>query len=713
MSILEDYSIMSLQPIDALTLAAVTDELRTQAFGARVEDVVAPTPQSVALQLYAPGLRGWLLASAHPQLARVHLLAAKPRKLAAEPSSFVMLLRKHLEGARLVAVRQPTWERVLELGFARGAAAGGPVITGPRSAPESAPGSESAQVDFAAEGHSGATWVASPVVWLVVEMMGRLSNLILRDETGMILGALTTMSTEVNAYRAVQPHVAYRPPPPQTRSLHGLSVPRLPPDAIAGAALHEAARDALAPREPPAIEPDRRTARRRRGKVEAPTVASLLAGHVAGWSRELGREVSARALGRTDVALGDVSLEDRQVWDALAAELRALAALTQTHTWRPTLVRVEGSRPEGANGQAQAERVAFAFYETRQYAGAELVPMPSANSLLAVYFEGAEWRVAVEGAKGSLRQALQTQRERCARKEHVLRGELAALDEAARLRAEADILLAFQTEVPPHASSVTLPNPFADGDGDGDGEEATITLALDPRLSAVENANRRYHRYHKLKRAAGQIPLQIEANRLELARIAQLTTDLDLAETTDEIAHVRRELAEAGYLRGQRDIRAMARAEARLAGKRGGAHGGKQPSKKGGKAAQPARRSEGGAPIKRQSADGFALLVGKNSRQNEEVTFHQAAANDLWLHARGVPGAHVIVKSGGRPVPEATIHEAAALAAFYSQSRAAGSVPVDVTDQRYVRHMKGGGPGMVTYERERTLHVAPADSSAR
>lgn len=91
------------------------------------------------------------------------------------------------------------------------------------------------------------------------------------------------------------------------------------------------------------------------------------------------------------------------------------------------------------------------------------------------------------------------------------------------------------------------------------------------------------------------------------------------------------------------------------------------------------------------------------------MTFHQAGASDLWLHARGVPGAHVIIKSGGRPVPEVTLREAAALAAYYSQSRSAGSVPVDITEQRYLRHLKGGGPGMVTYERERTIHVQPQD----
>jgi predicted ribosome quality control (RQC) complex YloA/Tae2 family protein len=342
-------------------------------------------------------------------------------------------------------------------------------------------------------------------------------------------------------------------------------------------------------------------------------------------------------------------------------------------------------------------------YEPRQNGsnpGARLEAMPSVNAMLAAYFAGAEWHAAVAGAKTELRHVLRTQRERCLRKDLVLRVELSGLDEAARLRQEADILLAFQSAVPPHAASVTLENPFAGPDGEG-GVAPTITLELDPRFGAVENANRRYARYHKLHRAGAQIPVQIEANALELARIAQLQTDLDLAETTEEIGHVRRELTAAGYLRGRPAAHNARPPGAPAKGIKGA---------KGAKGGRPAKRvAEGGAPLRRMSADGFALLVGKNSQQNEEVTFHQASGNDLWLHARGVPGAHVIVKSGGRPVPETTLRAAAALAAYYSQSRAAGTVPVDVTEQRYVRHMKGGGPGMAIYERERTLYVAPEE----
>jgi predicted ribosome quality control (RQC) complex YloA/Tae2 family protein len=623
--------------VDAFTLAAVADELRTGLLGARVDDVIQPTPLAVALQCYG-GAAGaarnrWLLASAEPRLARLHLVERKPRKLTAEPPTFVMLLRKYLEGARLREVRQPRWERLLELGFARG--------------PETS--------------------------WLVIEVMGALSNLILRDDAGLILGALRPVSLEKNRYRALAPHVPYRTPPPQTRTVQGESLPRLAPESVGGSDLRVAVGDLLTRESSPTTG----------SKRQALTVASVLTGQVAGWGRDLAAEALARA-GLSPDAAPTPDLD----WDAVAAAVRDLAALYDTHAWQPTLVYTpDDPRPQDA-----------AAYRPVRFPASELRPAPSVNDALAAYFEDAEWRGAVDSAKADLRHLLKTQHDRTRRKAEALAAELAALDEAQALRLEADTLLAFQADVPSGAASYTLANPFAAGPDD----PATLTLALDPRLSPVENANRRYARYHKLQRAAQAIPPQIAANDLERARVEQLQTDLALAETPAEIALVRAEVADAGYLRAARAAKPARGAQSGKSGKPG----------KGGKPSQQRRAPDGGVPLRRTSADGFTVLIGKNSRQNEEVTFSQASAGDLWLHARGVPGAHVIVKAGGRPVPEATLREAAALAAYYSQARGSGSVPVDYTEQRYVRHLKGGGPGLVTYERERTLHAVPADPGA-
>ncbi|RMF37812.1 MAG: DUF814 domain-containing protein, partial [Chloroflexi bacterium] len=110
-------------------------------------------------------------------------------------------------------------------------------------------------------------------------------------------------------------------------------------------------------------------------------------------------------------------------------------------------------------------------------------------------------------------------------------------------------------------------------------------------------------------------------------------------------------------------------------------------------------------PLRITSPDGFLILVGRNARQNDEVTFKRAGPDDLWLHARGVPGAHVVIKSGGQAVPETTLHLAATLAAYYSAARDGAQIAVDVTERKRVRRLKGNRPGMVTYRGERTLWI--------
>jgi predicted ribosome quality control (RQC) complex YloA/Tae2 family protein len=220
-------------------------------------------------------------------------------------------------------------------------------------------------------------------------------------------------------------------------------------------------------------------------------------------------------------------------------------------------------------------------------------------------------------------------------------------------------------------------------------------VSLDPQLTVVENANARFTRYHKMRRAAQQIPEQITRTETDLARVAQLLTDLDLADNLTDLTHVRGEITAARLgMTGRVDARKPgngAKARGNLKGK------------------GPTKTRAGGEPLRFTSAEGFTIWVGKNSQQNEHVTFDIATGNDLWMHARGVPGAHVIVKCGGRPASPATLAAAASLAAWYSASRTAGSVPVDYTEQRYVRHMKDGGPGMVIYVREKTIPAIPRE----
>lgn len=645
--------------VDAMTLAAVADEWRALLIGARIDTIIQPTEHAIAIQCYAPsgqehgGQNRWLYLSAHPQLARAHLTARKPPKIASEPPPFVMLLRKHLEGARIESIEQPRWERIVE------------IVAGYRSSPDS-----DERIHLR----------------LIVEIMGRLSNIIFCNEQGLILGSLKRVGSDVNRYRVIATGVPYVPPPPQQRTLTGQQLPRIDSAAVTAAQLAICAAEAPSDE---AAEPA--PTKKRKRAPEQPKLWQLLTKHLLGWSPLLAREAVYRT---TEDAEASVESADENVWGELAWNVKDLAALYDTHAWQPHLAERTGASPgaTGASGTpAQPFPIVFAPYLLEQYTqvpGVSLRPMRSMNELLDEYFALAEWRDAMEGVRTPVRRVLQTQLDRCKRKAELLQQELATSEEAARYRLYGDLLLAHQQEIEQRQNSVTLQN-FFEGDG-----SATVTVPLDPRFDAVGNANRFFNKYHKLRRALTLVPDQIEQNNAELATIEQLLADLMLAETPPEVALVKAEVQAAGYIRGKalQDKRAM------KAAKKG--KGGKQAK---GKPVPPG----GGVPLHVQSRDGFTLLIGKNSRQNEEVTFRQATANDIWLHARGVPGAHVIIKAAGRDIPRSTIEQAARLAAYYSQARGSTSVPVDYTLQRHIRHMKNGGPGMVIYDRERTIYAEP------
>ncbi|HEU5369025.1 MAG TPA: NFACT RNA binding domain-containing protein, partial [Ktedonobacterales bacterium] len=562
--------------VDALTLSAIADELQTLIGGARVEDVIQPTPHAVALQCWTGKRNVWLYLSAHPQLARLHLTAEKPKKLASEPPPFVMLLRKYLEGCRVETMRQPRWERLVEIGFTR--------RSGEASSPQ--------------------------IVWLIIEVMGRLSNILLRDDAGIILGSLRQVGPEVNRYRVIAPHEPYKYPPPQQRLLDGQSVPRLDPEAVTGADLRLGSEGGS----------------KKPGNTK---LWQVLTEQVMGFSPLLAREAVYRALGESEALVWPDT-----PWERVAEQARALASLAETRRWQPILVE----KPE------THLPAAFAVYELKQYADWPRRAFERVNDLLDSYYRGAEWRDALQGTKADVAHALQTHRERCLRKAELLARDLAETRAGERLRLEGEMLLAFGQEITPGQTRLVIDNPFA-----SDAAPEKLTIALDPQASAVENANQRFARYHKLRRAGQQIPEQIERNTLELAQLEQFATDLLLAETPAEVAQVRGEVAAAGYLRGKRERQA------------GNQRRGKGKAGKGAKHQKGGRQDGAGTVLRRQSGDGFLLLIGKNSRQNEEVTFREAGSSDLWLHARGVPGAHVIIKSGGRDVPRRTLEEAARL----------------------------------------------------
>jgi predicted ribosome quality control (RQC) complex YloA/Tae2 family protein len=555
---------------DAITLTAVADELRETLVGGRVQAVLQPDEFSIGLEVYAGRERRYLLASAHPQHARVHFVAGKLRRGTEKPSPFLLILRKYVRGGRVRDIDQPSFERVLRI-----------------------------SIDHPDEG----------TTTLVIEVMGKYSNLVFVAADEIILGCLKPIGPQLNRYRVTLPKRPYVPPPPQEKTSPVSLTPKLLRDLFAKL-------------------PD------------DTTLWQALVRGVTGTSPLLAREVAFRATGRPDVPISTLAATDYVC--------RELADLWRLRPWQPSVAK---------DGE---HIVAFAPYRLAQYRQVE--PASSISQAVESYFAQTIGADAYAGAKTALRRIIDVARERELRRREALTRALAEAESAEQLRADGELVLAYAATIAPGQSELVV---------EFDGSRRRITL--DPKLTPVENAQMYFRDYKKAKAATREVPPLLERTEVELRYLDQLATDLDLASNGEEIQEVEAALAEAGHLPKPRRRVKVA------------------PSK----------------PLTLQSVDGFAVLIGRNARQNEEVTFGRGTPGDLWLHARGAPGAHVVVKSGSHDVPLSTIRQAAAWAAYFSAARDSTRVSVDYTRREHVRRIKGAKPGLVTYSHETTLAVKP------
>lgn len=568
---------------DSLTMACVADELRATLLGGRGQQVLLPDSLSVGLEIYARRQRHYLLASAHADLGCLLLTSEKLRRGVEKETGLLLLLRKYVRGATLSAIVQPPFERILHLIFDH---------------PE---------------------WGSSD---LVVEVMGRHSNIILVGAGNRVLDAVKRVGPQLSPSRPILPGQSYTPPPPQNKlSPSDLTEYRL--QQILAAAGEEA------------------------------QVWQALVQGVQGLSPLLAREIVGRALGRPRAIVAQV-----ERLTPLLEALGELLAPLHNGQWQPSLVLERG------------EPVAYAPYLVTHRG--EPQAAPSISQAIAAYtsaIAGADPSGYAQGrpyaaAKRPVREAIARARSRLEHRREALARSLQEAAEADRWRRWGEWILAYAHTITPRQTELVAETE--------DGER--LHIPLDPDLSAVDNAQAYFARYRKAQRAVEGGPARLEEVNLALRDLEQLETDLELAASRPEIDEIKAALVEAGHVRA-----------------------------KPGKAARTARSQ----PLSLTSPDGFAILVGRHSRQNDEVTFRRAGGDDWWFHARGVPGAHVIVRAAGQALPDKTIRRAAELAAHFSALRAEPDVLVDYTQRRHVRRIPGAAPGLVTYAQELTIRVTP------
>lgn len=502
---------------------------------------------------------------------RALVVPYKLRRGVDTPHPLLLQLRKHLMGARLTAISQPPWERILQFHF------------------------ESLEGAFT----------------LVVELLGRSSNLILLDAEGTILESVKRVSLRLNRQRVILPGKPYQLPP-------------LPAGRLA-----------------PIGEYDWQTLLAQRSANQ--TLPQWLSQQFLAVSPTLAREVEAR--------LDTPQNPDPQQLSEAITQFFHSAAENQ---WQPSL------------GYDAADRlVAFAPYALRQCARSESAV--SMNDAILNYLTSGQPVDAYARARAQVELRLKDAIDKAEHRAVQMRSQQINQTKIDRLRENGELLLTYQFLAQPGADTLEVT----------DYEGNTRSIPLNPRLKISDNAQSYFTRYEKAKRAAADMPARLAKVEAELAYLRQLESDLALASSRPQIDAVYTTLLEEGRIRKQNHS---------------------QPPNR-------SRQRQEIAPL-RFEVEGWVIFAGRSARQNEHISFKLASPDDLWLHVHDQPGAHVVIKSGGKSVPSAVLQFAVQAAAYYSPLRAqGGKAQVDCTLRKFVHRLPGGHPGLVSYRESESFWV--------
>jgi predicted ribosome quality control (RQC) complex YloA/Tae2 family protein len=486
---------------DALTLAAVADELQQSVVGGRVQNVVLVSSQELGLEVYQNHQRHYLLLSADPaEGGRVQLSQLRVRRGVEVPSPLLLRLRKLVSGGRIVAVQLPYLERLLRLTI-----------------------------------HS-----SEGICHLIAEIMGRYSNIVLVGEDDSILECARRVPAHLNRYRVVLPGYAYVEPPRQDKTdIESLTEGRL------SQLLAQQAAGPLWKRLVPVVK---------------------------GASPLWAREVVHRATGDCRAAEADTR--------TLLATSQELMSVVRTRQWKPCVAIEEG------------QIAAYAPYALTHFSDHR--SCSSISEAMETYYRQQDARPQVgarrssdsyAAARARVADLIAQSRDRVSRKREALQRALPSSPQLAELRARGEALLAYAHEIPPQQAEWRLPW--------GD-PPLTLVITLDRSLSVADNAQHYFRQYEKAKNASAEVPALVAQVDQELAYLDQLSTDLLLSDNYPDITSVEAALAATGHLAKPKAIK------------------------------QPA-----GGPRRFVSEDGLVIWVGRNSLQNEELTFGRAVSRDV------------------------------------------------------------------------------------
>lgn len=568
---------------DSGMLRAVIGELE-RFVGAKVEKVYQPLAYRIVLGLHTPQGHAKLDLNINPAAARLSATETTAEN-PASPPMFCMLLRKHLTGARLLSITQDGFERTARLTF--------------RTWDEM--GFEDSKS-------------------LVIEIMGKYSNIIFLDSSDRIVSALKTVDFTTSRLRQILPGMIYEAPPSQGKR-DPLTETRERFDVLLAARLDSA--------------PDK-----------------FLNANYMGISSVAAREIVCRAnVGEVSSVIECENRRPGALGDAFFEWFGALAAGES----RPCAVYRDGMPLE------------YCYFELTQYGdSAEARVYESFGEMFDEFFTERDRAEKVKLLSSDISTLINRGLVRAERKLALQREELAECESAEEYKRNGDLITAY-------IYMIKRGDTFIDAIDYTAEEPTQVRVELDPRLSPSQNAQRMYRLYAKLKRKKAHLAEQIVNTQNELEYLGSVRCMLDNSESEGDMRAIRDELVQTGYISRDKAKRAADK-----------------------------RKIE---PHEFITRGGYRLLCGKNNLQNDHITHKIAGGGDLWFHAKGIPGSHVVLLCSGEEPSSEDYTDAAQVAAFYSKAPRGSFVDIDYTRVKNIKKPTGTPPGFVTYSTNYSAYV--------
>lgn len=463
---------------------------------------------------------------------------------------------------------------------------------------------------------------------IVIEIMGKHSNIILTDKNSLkVVDSVKRVTEEMSRVRQILPGSIYEYPP-----IQGKVNPRT--------TSYEEFMDLI------------------QNENKNTAIFKFLYYKYLGLSPLISKEICFNTdldMDRTILSLNDNDIK------SIYNSFKATMDLVSQGLYTPNYIRSDNSN----------DIKSFHSMQINQFGRENIINLDSISKVLDTYYRSKDVLDRISQKSQSIRKSINVKLERAQSKLGKQKDELLESKDRDKYKIYADLISANLHRIPRGVESVELENFY-------DEFMESITIPLDIKLSPVDNAQRYYKRYSKLKHANQLLLDQIPDTENEIDYLENVLLSIENSTEIVELEEIKEELIKEGYL--------------------------KDTSKKKNKKAKELVA----APQHYISIDAFHIYVGKNNRQNDNLTLKFAHKEDMWLHVQNMPGSHVIIKSEGKEIPSTTLEEAAVLASYFSRGKNSNHVPVDFTQRKNVKKPSNAKPGMVIYDNFKTITIDPS-----